>query len=161
MLTVSILIVIFGSGIVQLSTGMSQIVLDTNLPGKINQGSTVYATLSFTVSSDGSPIDPAELTVTVTDPLNRVHSPAVERIAEGEYAFSYTFSTLGVYYIRIIASSAGYVSASHTFSVDCVKQATYWDIVKGFVNSPVVYALWLIIMLPLTFILGRKGDEEV
>ena len=122
------------------------LLLDSNIPRKMDVGQTLYATLTFT-SSLGSNyyVDPASLTVTVKDPSNRESQLPLTRIGIGRYAFTLSFPNQGAYYIRVIASLAGYVSVNTIFLVDSVKSATYMDLIMGAVNSPTVYAIWVVV----------------
>jgi len=153
-----VIVAIIGLPMAELTlTGQPEILLETNIPRKVNVDQTLYALLTFTSSSDGSYIDPATLTVTVTDPLNQIAYPDVTRIDAGRYAFTVSFPAQGAYYIRVIASLAGYDSANQTFLVDSVRTATYWDFVWGFAGSPSLYAVWIIVVSLVLMAVWRRG----
>jgi len=126
-----------------------QVLLEHNIPDKVEVGSTATFNLQFTDQS-GMALEPDAVTVATTNPFGLETQPSLEHTGVGAYAFTQTFDTEGAYYITVRASKYGYISYSNRFLVDCVKSRAFLDWLFAVLNSP---ALFVFVIAPISALL--------
>ena len=139
-----------------------RVLLEHNVPGKVQVGSATTFNLQFTDQS-GMALEPDTVTVTVTNPFGVESNPPLKHAGVGAYSFTQTFDTEGAYYVTVRASKYGYISCSNRFLVDCVKSRAFLDWLFALLNSPV---LFITVIAPVSALLlyrrfrKKRGERK-
>jgi len=136
----AVLLAVVLTSVAYASAQEQRVLLEHNIPAKVEVGSVLKVTLRFVDESSAS-LELESLTVAVTDPFGFETTPTLTQEGVGVYSFTQTFNIEGAYYVTVRASKYRYVSYSQRLLVDCVKSRAFLDWLFAVLNSPVIFVL--------------------
>lgn len=136
------------------------ITISHEIPNRVDVGETLTMAIK-TLTPQKELIDPDEIKVSITDPMNIIHNPTISRVTKGVYAFTYTFNKQGLYLISIEAKESGFETGLIEVTVTASRIATpAGEVTAGVLGSPVMWGITLAgIMFSVFMFLKRRMKQ--